>query len=41
MPKGATQDESLVYGQLTTIVTEIEALAIEKGTPAGQAALGK
>jgi hypothetical protein len=41
MPKGATQDESLVYGQLTTIVTEIEALAIEKGTPAGQAAFGK
>jgi uncharacterized membrane protein YccC len=35
MPQGASADESLVYGQLTKIVTEIEAMAIETGYSVG------
>jgi hypothetical protein len=38
MPQGASADESLVFRQLTKIVTEIEAMAIEAETAAGQAA---
>jgi hypothetical protein len=35
MPKGASAEESLVYSQLTKIVAEIEAMAIEAGNTGG------
>jgi uncharacterized membrane protein YccC len=35
MPPGASADESLVYGQLTKIVNEIEAMTIEAGSTVG------
>jgi uncharacterized membrane protein YccC len=38
IPKGASAEESLVYSQLTKIVAEIEAMAIEAGIPVGQVA---
>jgi hypothetical protein len=38
MPKGASAEESLVYNQLTKIVAEIEAMAIEAEIPVGQVA---
>ena len=38
VPQGTSGDESLVYRQLTKIVTEIEAMAIETDKPAGQVA---
>ena len=38
MPKGASAEESLVYSQLTKIVAEIEAMAIEAEIPVGQVA---
>jgi uncharacterized membrane protein YccC len=37
MAQGTSADESLVYRQLTKIVTEIEAMAIEADRPAAQA----
>jgi uncharacterized membrane protein YccC len=36
MPKGASAEESLVYSQLTKIVAEIEAMAIEAEIPVGR-----
>jgi hypothetical protein len=38
MPKSASAEESLVYSQLTKIVAEIEAMAIEAGIQVGQVA---
>ena len=38
MPEGASAEESLVYSQLTKIVAEIEAMAIEAEIPVGQVA---
>jgi hypothetical protein len=38
MPEGASPEESLVYSQLTKIVAEIEAMAIEAEIPVGQVA---
>jgi hypothetical protein len=38
MPKDASAEESLVYSQLTKIVAEIEAMAIEAGLQVGQVA---